>query len=75
MFMGLLGGSIIIETIFSLPGLGGILFSSFMSNDWPVLFAFCFIGAIMTLLGYLLTDLLYLLFDPKLRLEGKNSAS
>lgn len=75
MFVGLLGGSVIIETIFSLPGLGGILFSSYQSNDWPVLFAFCFIGAIMTLLGYILTDLLYLFFDPKLRLEGKNSAS
>ena len=73
MFMGLLGGSVIIETIFSLPGLGGLMFSAFMNDDWPVLFGFCFIGAIMTLLGYLLTDLLYLLFDPKLRLEGKSS--
>lgn len=70
LFSRLLVGSVIIESIFFIPGLGGLLFDAFMSNDWPVLYALCFISGIMTLIGYLISDLLYLFFDPKLRLGG-----
>lgn len=70
LFSRLLVGSVIIESIFFIPGLGGLLFDAFMSNDWPVLYALCFISGIMTLIGYLISDLLYVVFDPKLRLGG-----
>ena len=66
----LLAGSIIIESIFAIPGLGGLVFDAFLSNDWPVLYALCFIAGVMTLSGYLLSDILYFLFDPKLRRGG-----
>lgn len=66
----LLAGSIIIESIFAIPGLGGLLFDAFLSNDWPVLYALCFIAGVMTLSGYLLSDILYFIFDPKLRKGG-----
>lgn len=70
LFSRLLVGSVIIESIFFIPGLGGLLFDAFMSNDWPVLYALCFISGIMTLIGYLISDILYLFFDPKLRRGG-----
>lgn len=70
MFSRLLVGSVIIESIFFIPGLGGLLFDAFMSNDWPVLYALCFISGIMTLVGYIISDILYFLFDPKLRIGG-----
>jgi peptide/nickel transport system permease protein len=74
LFSRLLVGSVVIESIFFIPGLGGLLFDAFMSNDWPVLYALCFISGLMTLIGYLISDVLYILFDPKLRLGGLDDA-
>lgn len=65
--VGLIGGSVIIERIFSWPGVGLLLFNSVVSRDYPVIMASVVIGSILTILGYILSDILYALFDPRVR--------
>ncbi len=68
---GLLGGSVIVESIFSIPGMGMLAFESILSRDIPVIMAIAAISAILTLTGILLADLAYALVDPRIRLEEK----
>ena len=68
---GLLGGSVIFETIFSIPGMGRLFYDSVMSRDFPVIMGMLMIGAVLTLLGNLLADLAYFWVDPRIRLDGK----
>jgi peptide/nickel transport system permease protein len=68
---GLLGGSVIVESIFSIPGMGMLAFESILSRDIPVIMAITAISAILTLIGILLADLMYGLVDPRIRLEAK----
>ena len=67
----LLGGSVIVERIFSIPGLGRLAFDSIFSRDIPVIMAITSISALLTLAGIFLADLLYGLVDPRIRLEAK----
>jgi peptide/nickel transport system permease protein len=62
---GLLGGSVIIETIFSIPGMGQLGYTATLSRDLPVLQAITFIGAIISMLCLLLQDICYALVDPR----------
>lgn len=71
MLPGLLGGSVIVESIFSIPGMGLLAFDSILSRDIPVIMAIEAISAILTLLGILIADLMYALVDPRIRLEAK----
>jgi peptide/nickel transport system permease protein len=64
----LLGGSIIIETIFAWPGIGRLGYEAVLERDYPVLLALNFITAVIVTLGSLLTDILYALVDPRVRL-------
>ncbi|HEY2775259.1 MAG TPA: ABC transporter permease [Candidatus Binatia bacterium] len=64
---GLIGGSVIAEQIFSIPGMGRLFFSSVMARDYPVVMGVLMFGAILTLLGNLAADLLYVAVDPRLR--------
>ena len=66
-FFGLIGGSVIIERIFTWPGVGLLLFDALLSRDYPVIMASVVIGSVLTVLGYLLSDVLYALFDPRVR--------
>ena len=66
---GLLGGSVIFETIFSIPGMGKLMYDSVLSRDMPVYMAILVIGAILTLLGNLLADIAYRYVDPRIRYE------
>ena len=66
-FLGLIGGSVIIERIFTWPGVGLLLFDALLSRDHPVIMASVVIGAVLTVVGYLLSDILYALFDPRVR--------
>ena len=68
---GLLGGSVIVESIFSIPGMGLLAFESILSRDIPVIMAIASISALLTLVGILLADLMYGLVDPRIRLEAK----
>lgn len=69
---GLIGGSVIIETLFSIPGMGQLFFSSAMARDYPTIMGILVIGAFLTLLGNLLADIGYTIVDPRVRL-GKTS--
>jgi len=63
---GLLGGSVIIETIFSIPGLGQLGYESVLARDYPTLMALFTVSAMLTLIGILLSDLLLSVVDPRI---------
>ncbi len=63
----LLGGSVIFETIFSIPGMGQLFYQGVMSRDYPLIMGILTIGAFLTLLGNLLADVGYALADPRIR--------
>lgn len=62
-----LGGSVILETVFGIPGLGKLMMDSVMARDLPVYMALLTIGAFLTLIGNLLADLAYRWADPRIR--------
>ena len=64
---GLIGGSVIFETIFAIPGMGQLFYWSVMSRDYSVIMGILVIGAFLTLIGNLLADLSYSLADPRIR--------
>jgi peptide/nickel transport system permease protein len=64
---GLIGGSVIFENIFSIPGMGQLFFQAVMMRDYPVIMGILTIGAILTLVGNLLADIGYALADPRIR--------
>lgn len=63
----LFGGSIIIEQIFSWPGLGLITMNAIISRDYPVIMGVCLLSGVVVLAANLLTDILYALADPTIR--------
>lgn len=66
---GLIGGSVIFETIFSIPGMGQLFYSSAMSRDYPTIMGILVIGSILTLVGNLIADISYALLDPRIRVK------
>lgn len=64
---GLLGGSVIFENIFGIPGMGQQFYMSVMTRDYPMVMCILTIGAILTLIGNLLADIGYMLADPRIR--------
>lgn len=62
-------GGIIIESFFSIPGLGGFLRDAIDGQDFAVVRSMTFLGTLVTILGYILTDISYGLVDPRVRLE------
>ncbi len=67
---GLIGGAVIFETIFAIPGMGQLFYQSTMSRDYPTIMGILVIGAILTLIGNLIADISYALVDPRIRLQG-----
>jgi len=65
----MIGGSVIIESIFSIPGMGQLGFEAVLSRDYPVIMAITTISALLTLAGLLLSDVLYAVLDPRIKLE------
>ncbi len=66
---GLLGGSVITETIWSWPGMGRLFINANFKRDYPVVLAGFVIGAIAVILGNMLSDVFYAAFDPRIRLH------
>lgn len=64
---GLIGGSVIFESIFAIPGVGQLMWSSVMARDYPVLMGNLVIVSVLTLLGNLLADIGYAAVDPRIR--------
>ncbi len=67
---GLIGGSVIFETIFAIPGMGQLFYMGVMSRDYPLVMGILTIGAGLTLVGNLLADLAYAVADPRIRHGG-----
>ncbi len=66
---GLLAGAVITETIFSYPGLGRALTQAAIQRDYPVVMAATIYAAIATILGFLISDILYAVIDPRVRFD------
>lgn len=64
---GLIGGSVIFESIFAIPGMGRLFYESVMARDYPVIMGGLVIGAVLTLLGNLMADITYAYIDPRIR--------
>lgn len=64
---GLIGGSVIIESLFAVPGMGKLFYDAVMMRDFPVVMGILVIGALLTLIGNLLADLAYAWADPRIR--------
>lgn len=63
---GLIGGSIIIETIFSIPGLGQLGYESVLARDYPTVLALLTVSSVLTLIGILISDILLSMVDPRI---------
>ena len=71
---GLIGGSVIIESIFALPGLGQLFYGAVMARDYTLIMGNLVLGAVLTLLGNVLADVFYGIADPRIR-TGQKAAS
>jgi peptide/nickel transport system permease protein len=65
----LVGGSVIIEQIFTWPGMGRLFFESIRERDYPTIMGLTLMFSVLTLLGQLIADLLYCLVDPRVSVE------
>ena len=70
-FASLIGGSVIIETVFGLPGIGNYLISAIGVKDFPVILGFLFVLGLMIITMNLLIDAIYIVIDPRVR-QGTN---
>jgi len=68
MLPGLIGGSVIIESIFSWPGMGRMAFEAILARDYPIILSVNFISAVLVLAGTFISDVLYMVVDPRIRL-------
>ena len=67
----LFGGAVIVEQLFSWPGLGLMTMSAILSRDYPVIMGVCLLSAVVVLGANLLTDILYALVNPAIRYDGQ----
>jgi peptide/nickel transport system permease protein len=61
-----IGGSVIIEVIFSIPGMGVEVYNSILNYDYPMIITVFTITGFLTMLGYLIVDILYAIVDPRI---------
>ena len=67
---GLIGSSVIFESIFAIPGMGQLFYQGVMARDYPLVMGILVIGAALTLVGNLIADICYALADPRIRQGG-----
>jgi peptide/nickel transport system permease protein len=65
----LLGGAVIIETIFSWPGMGRLITNAMFARDYPVVMGSVIFSAVLYIFGLLVSDILYSVVDPRIRLK------
>ena len=70
----LIGGSVIVEQIFGIPGMGKLGFEAVLSRDYPTVMAIATISALLTLISILITDLFYVAVDPRISFGKAESA-
>jgi len=66
---GLIGGSIIFEQIFGIPGMGQLSYHAIMTRDYPLVMGLLFITSLLTMLGNLIADMCYAVADPRIRVK------
>ena len=62
-------GSLIVEVLFNIPGMGRLAYQSVTSHDWPVLFNIIFLTGIITIIGQIILDVIYAMLDPRIKLS------
>jgi peptide/nickel transport system permease protein len=65
-FPAAIGGSVILETIFTIPGMGSEMVYAIQNNNHPMIIAVLTIGSVLTLIGFLISDVLYAVVDPRI---------
>jgi peptide/nickel transport system permease protein len=71
----LIGGSVVIETIFSIPGMGQLSFEAVLNRDYPLIMAIFTLSALLTLAGILVADFLYIMVDPRIAHEKRSATA
>jgi peptide/nickel transport system permease protein len=66
---GLIGGSIIMESVFAWPGIGRLAYQAVLARDYPVVMTILTISAVLTLIGNFIADILYGIADPRIRYQ------
>ncbi|MBI3741064.1 MAG: ABC transporter permease [Chloroflexi bacterium] len=64
---GLIGGAVIFETVFSWPGIGRLAVQSTFNRDYPVVMALLMIGSLLTVIGFVIVDIVYTFVDPRVK--------
>ena len=70
-FPAALAGSVVIEVIFNIPGMGKLTLASILEQNYPVVFAILMLAAVMTMVGMLVADILYAMADPRISFDKK----
>lgn len=69
----MISGSVIMETIFSIPGIGQLAFQAILDRDYPLIMAELVLASVLTVIGILLVDILYSFVDPRIAFTKKSS--
>jgi peptide/nickel transport system permease protein len=69
-FSAVVSGAVLVESVFSWPGLGTLAFDSIIARDTPTILGILFFSALVVIVGNLLTDLTLRLVDPRVRISG-----
>ena len=67
--VGLLGGAVVIERVFSWPGIGRIAIDAVSARDYPIVMGTVIFSAVIVIIGNLLTDFFLVLVDPRIRFD------
>lgn len=71
-FSGIMSGAVLVETVFSWPGLGSLALQSILARDTPTILGILFFSSLVVVVANLLTDLVYSLIDPRIELGERN---
>ena len=71
-FSGIMSGAVLVETVFSWPGLGSLALQSILARDTPTILGILFFSSLVVVVANLLTDLVYSLVDPRIELGERN---
>lgn len=66
-----ISGSVVIEVIFSIPGMGRVGYEAVLARNYPVLFTVLIFSAVLTMVGILVADILYSVVDPRISFTKK----
>ncbi|MEC8835741.1 MAG: ABC transporter permease, partial [Bacteroidota bacterium] len=72
LFPLMISGSVIIEQIFGIPGMGSIAFQAILTRDYPIVLTVLMISSTLTIIGILVADVIYALVDPRISFTKKS---